>query len=175
MPRLVLQTPSLLQPDPTPPLLRRMQGTLLPGQLTLQPQFQPMPGGTVPPVRPPDLFRLSPEFQRQLIEKWERERRNRELFTPIPPAPPRPSLSEAIDRYINATLNRLMGDIGVPPDLRGPIRLAVRTAIGRGSMEALDQWLRQTRLSGPVREAIKGSVRGAMKQIGISPLLEFRF
>src|SRR5262245_24136409 len=59
-PRLVLQPPRLLQNDPTPPLVRRMQGVLTPGLTppTLRPPFQP----TLPP-RPPDLFRLSPEFQ----------------------------------------------------------------------------------------------------------------
>src|SRR5262245_64194886 len=74
-PPLVLQPTRLFQDDPTPPLVRRMRGVMSGGLTppTLRPPFQP-----APPPRPPDLFRLSPEFQRGLIEKWERERRNRE-------------------------------------------------------------------------------------------------
>jgi hypothetical protein len=171
-PRLVLQPPSLFQRDPLPPLARRMQGVLTRGlpPLTLRPPFQP-----APPPRRPDLFRLSPEFQREITEKWERERRNRELTSPPPPSPQRASLSQAIDRYIDENLNRLMSDLGVPPGLRGPIRNLTRTAFGRGTTEALDSWLGQTRLDGEVKKAIGASVREAMRQIGVTPNLTIRF
>lgn len=163
-PRLVLQTPGLLQPDPTPPLVRRMQGVLTRGLTppTLRPPFQP-----TPPPRPPDLFRLSPEFQRELIEKWERERRNRELFSPPPPPPRRMTLQEAIDRFLDNSLNRLMSDLRIPPGLRDPIRNAARAAIGRGAEELLDRSLTQMGLRGEAKEAIGASVRAAMRQIRV--------
>ena len=163
-PRLVLQPPRLLQDDPTPPLVRRMQGVLT-GGLTppaLRPPFQP-----TPPPRPPDLFRLSPEFQRELIEKWERERRNRELFSPPPPPPRHMTLQEAIDRFLDNSLNRLMSDLRIPPGLRGPIRNAARAAISRGAEELLDRALTQMRLSGEAKEAVGASVRAAMRQIRV--------
>jgi hypothetical protein len=163
-PRMVLQPPRLLQPDPMPPLVRRMQGVLTRGlpPLTLRPPFQP-----TPPPRPPDLFRLSPEFQRGLIEKWERERRSRELFSPPPPPPQRITLQEAIDRYLDNNLNRLMSGLGIPPGLRDPIRKAARAAIGRGAEELLDRSLTQMRLSSEAKEAIGASVRAAMRQIRV--------
>jgi hypothetical protein len=160
-PRLVLQTPSLLDPDPTPPLLRRLRGILT----------RDLPPLTLGPITPPidrrDLFRLSPEFQRELQEKWDRERRDREMFRP-PPAPPKTvPLSEAIERYLNHQLDRLLIDLRVPPGMRGHIRDAARAAIGRGAEELLDRSLTQMRLSPNAREAIKSSVRGAMKQIRV--------
>jgi hypothetical protein len=163
-PRLVLQPPRLLQSDPTPASVRRMQGVLTPGLTppTLRPPFQPKP-----PPRPPDLFRISPEFQRELIEKWERERRNRELFSPPPPPPRRMTLQEAIDRFLNNSLNRLMSDLRIPPGLRNPIRNAARAAIGRGAMELLNRSLTQMRLSSEAKEAIGSSVRAAMRQIRV--------
>jgi len=162
--RLVLQPPRLLQNDPTPPLIRRMQGVLTGGLTppTLRSPFQP-----TPPPRPPDLFRLSPEFQRELIEKWERERRNRELFSPPPPPPQRMTLQEAIDRFLNNNLNRLMSDLRIPPGLRDPIRNAARAAISRGAEELLDRALTQMRLSGEAKEAVGASVRAAMRQIRV--------
>src|SRR5262245_56973425 len=72
---------------------------------TLRPPCQP-----TPPRRPPDLFRLSPEFRRELIEKWERARRNRELFSPPPPPPRRMTLQDAIDRFLDNSLNCLRSD-----------------------------------------------------------------
>jgi hypothetical protein len=163
-PRLVLQPPRLLQNDPTPPLVRRMQGVLTQGLTppTLQPPFQP-----TPPPRPPDLFRLSPEFRRELIEKWERERRNRELFSPPPPPPQRMTLQEAIDRFLDNRLNRLMSDLRIPPGLRDPIRNAARAAIGRGAEELLDRSLTHMGLRGEAKEAIEASVRAAMRQIRV--------
>jgi hypothetical protein len=163
-PRLVLQPPRLLQSDPTPPLVRRMQGVLTPGLRppTLRPPFQP-----APPPRPPDLFRLSPEFQRELIEKWERERRNRELFSPPPPPPQRMTLQEAINRFLDNSLNRLMSDLRIPSGLRNTIRNAARAAIGRGALELLDRSLTQMRLSSEAKEAIGASVRAAMRQIRV--------
>jgi hypothetical protein len=163
-PRLVLQPPRLLQNDPTPPLVRRMQGVLTQRLTppTLRPPFQP-----APPPRPPDLFRLSPEFQRELIEKWDRERRDRELFSPPPPPPRRMTLQEAIDRFLDNSLNRLMSDLRIPPGLRDPIRNAARAAIGRGAEALLDRALTQMRLSGEAKEAIGASVRAAMRQIRV--------
>jgi hypothetical protein len=129
---------------------------------TLRPPSQP-----TPPPRPPDLFKLSPELQRQLIEKWERERRDRGMFGPLP-APPQPmTLQEAIDRFLNNNLNRLMGDLRIPPPLRDPIRNAARAAIGRGAEELLDRSLMQMGLSGEAKEAIGASVRAAMRQIRV--------
>ena len=129
---------------------------------TLRPPFQPLP-----PPSPPDLFRLSPEFQRQLIEKWDRERRDREMFSPTPPPPQRMTLQEEIDRFLDNNLNRLMSDLRIPPGLRGPIRNAARTAIGRGAEELLDRALTQMRLSGEAKEAVGASVRAAMRQIRV--------
>ncbi|MGH9754280.1 MAG: hypothetical protein ACREA2_15990 [Blastocatellia bacterium] len=120
-----------------------------------------------PPPRPPDLFRLSPEFQRQMMERWERERRNRELFSPPPPPPQRMTLQEAIDRFLDNSLNRLMSDLRIPPGLRDPIRNAARAAIGRGAEELLDRSLTQMGLSSKAREAIGASVRAAMRQIPV--------
>ncbi len=170
MPQLVLQPPSLLQPDPTPPLVRRMQGVLSRGlpPLTLRPPFRPTPGaGIAPPPRPPDLFRLSPQFQRELMEKWESERRNRELFSPPPPPPQRPSLGDAIRRYLDNNLNRLMSDLRIPQSLRGPIRNAARDAIGRGATEALNRALTGMGVGDEAREAIGASVRAAIEQIRV--------
>src|SRR5215813_11244851 len=174
-PRLVLQPPRLLENDPTPPLVRRMQGVLTQGLTppTLQPPFQPTPPTLqppfqpTPPPRPPDLFRLSPEFRRELFLKGERERWNRELFSPPPPPPPRMTLQEAIDRYLDNSLNRLMSDLRIPPGLRDPIRNAARAAIGRGAEELLDRSLTQTGLRGEAKEAIEASVRAAMRQIRV--------
>src|SRR5262249_46509722 len=171
-PRCVLQPPRLLRRDPTPPLVRRMQGVLTRGlpPLTLRPPFQP-----TPPMRPPDLFRLSPEFRREVTEKWGRERRNRELTAPPPLPPQRRSLSEAIDRYIDEKLNRVMDNLRAPQALRGAIREVARTAIGHGTMDLLDRSLAQTRLSGEAKEAIRESVRAAMRQIQVSPQFTHRF
>jgi hypothetical protein len=160
-PRLVLQTPGLWEPDPTPPLLRRLRGILT----------RDMPPLTLGPIAPPidrrDLFRLSPEFQRGLQEKWDRERKARELFRPLPPPPPTMPLSEAIERFLNHQLDRLLIDLRVPPGIRGHIRDAARAAIGRGAEELLDRSLTQTKLSPNAREAIKSSVRAAMQHIRV--------
>ena len=129
---------------------------------TLRPPFQPLP-----PPGQPDLFRLSPEFQRELIEKWERERRDREMFSPPPPPPQGMTPQEAIDRFLDNNLNRLMSDLRIPPGLRGPIRDAARAAIGRGAEELLDRALTQMRLSGEAKEAVGASVRAAMRQIRV--------
>jgi len=162
-PPLVLQPTRLFPDDPTPPLVRRMRGVMSRGLTppTLHPPFQP-----TPPPRPPDLFRLSPEFQRELIEKWERERRIRELTAPPPPAQ-RLSLGDAIRRYLDNNLDRLMSDLRVPRSLRGHIRDAARDAIGRGATEALDHALTQMAIGGKAREAIISSVRAAIGQIRV--------
>src|SRR5215470_2022904 len=163
-PPLVLQPTRLFQDDPTPPLVRRMQGVMSRGLTppTLNPPFQP----TRPP-RPPDLFRLSPEFQRELIEKWERERRNRELTSQPPPPVRRLSLGDAIRRYLDNNLDRLMSDFRVPRSMRGHIRSAARDAIGRGATEALNRALNQMGVGGGAREAIISSVRAAIEQIRV--------
>ncbi len=168
--RLVLQPPSLLQRDPTPPWRRRLQGTLSRGlaPLTLRPPFQPRPGAGLPPPPPrlPDLLTLPPQYRRELMERWERERRNRELFSP-PPPPPGMSLGEAIRNYIDGRLNRLMEGMGIPRSLRGPIRNAARDAIGRGATEALDRALTGAGIGSEARKAITTSVRAAMEQIRV--------
>jgi hypothetical protein len=128
----------------------------------LHPPFQP-----TPPPKPPDLFRLSPEFQRHLIEKWERERRNRELTGLGPPPVQRLSLGDAIRRYLDNNLERLVSDLRVPRSLRGHIRNAARDAVGRGATEALDRALTQMGVGGGAREAIISSVRAAMEQIRV--------
>jgi hypothetical protein len=163
-PPLVLQPTRLFQDDPTPPLIRRMRGVMSRGLTppTLRPPFQP-----TPPPRPPDVFRLSPEFQRGLIEKWERERRNRELTSPPLPPAQRLSLGEAIRRYLDNNLDRLMSDLRVPRSLRGHIRNAARDAIGRGATEALNRALTQMGVGGGAREAIVSSVRAAIEQIRV--------
>lgn len=169
--RLVLQTPSLLQRDPTPPWQRRLRGVMSQG-LTLRPPFQPpfqsTPGaGTIPqPPRRIDLT-LPPRYRQELWERWERERRNREMFSPMPPPPPRRSLGDAIRNYIDGQLNTLMERVGVPRQLRGVIRNGARDAIGRGAIEALDRALTGARVSGEGREAIINSVRAAMEQIQV--------
>jgi hypothetical protein len=169
--RLVLQPPSLLQRDPTPPWQRRLQGTLTRGlpPLTLRPPFQTGPGAgqSPPPPRLPDLLTLPPRYRRELWERWERERRNRELFSPPPPPPPRTSLGEAIRNYLDGQLNRLMDGLRIPQPLRGPIRNAARDAIGRGATEALDRALTGAGVGGEAREAITTSVRAAIEQIRV--------
>jgi hypothetical protein len=102
-----------------------------------------------------------------MIEKWERERRNRELTSPPPPPLQRPSLGDAIRRYLDNNLDRLMSDLRIPQSLRGHIRNAARDAIGRGATEALNQALTRMRVGGEAREAISASVRAAMEQIRV--------
>jgi hypothetical protein len=161
---LVLQPTRLFQDGPTPPLVRRMRGVMSRGLTppTLHPPFQP-----TPPPRPPDLFRLSPEFQRELIEKWERERRNRELTSPATPPVQRLSLGDAIRRYLDNNLDRLMRDLRVPQSLRGRVRDAARDAIGRGATEALNRALTQMGVGGGAREAIISSASAAIEQIRV--------
>jgi hypothetical protein len=77
------------------------------------------------------------------------------------------TLQEAIDRFLDNNLNRLMSDLGIPPGLRGPIRNAASAAIGRGAEELLDSSLTQMGLRGEVKEAIGASVRAAMRQIRV--------
>jgi hypothetical protein len=133
-----------------------------------------LPGGQAltqrplpPPITRQDLFRLSPEFQLRLQERWERERRDREMFRPLPPALPTMSLSEAIERFLNRHLDRVMNDLRVPPAVRGPIRNAARAAIERGAEGLLDRSLAQMKLSSEVQEAIKSSVRAAARQFRV--------
>jgi hypothetical protein len=109
---------------------------------------------------------LSPEFQRELIEKWERARRIRELTAPTPPAQ-RLSLGDAIRRHLDNNLDRLMSDLRVPRSLRGHIRYAARDAIGRGATEALNHALTQMAIGGKAREAIISSVRAAIGQVRV--------
>jgi hypothetical protein len=163
-PAPVLQPTRLFQDDPTPPLVRRMRGVMSRGLTppTLHPPFQP----PLPP-RPPDLFRLSPEFQRELIEKWERERRNRELTSPPPPPWQRPSLGDAIRQYLDNNLDRLMGDLRVPRSMRSHIREVARDAIGRGATEGLNRALTQMGIGGRARDAINSSVRAAIERIRV--------
>jgi hypothetical protein len=77
------------------------------------------------------------------------------------------TLQEAIDRFLDDNLNRLMIDLRIPPGLRDPIRNAARTAISRGAEESLDRALTQMRLSGEAKEAIGTSVRAALRQIRV--------
>jgi hypothetical protein len=77
------------------------------------------------------------------------------------------TLQEAIDRYLDNNLNRLMSDLRIPPGVRGPIRNAARAAISRGAEELLDGALTQLRLSGEAKEAVGASVRAAMRQIRV--------
>ncbi|MBL8188416.1 MAG: hypothetical protein JNK38_10435 [Acidobacteria bacterium] len=163
--RLVLQTPSLLQRDPTPPWQRRLQNVMSQG-LTLRPPFQSPGTGMPPPPRRLDLS-LSPRFQQELWEKWERERRNREMFAPMPPPPPTRSLGQAIRTYIDGQLNSLMDRLGIPQPVRGVIRSGVRDAIGRGAIELLDRTLTSAGVGGEGREAITNSVRAAMETIRV--------
>jgi hypothetical protein len=91
------------------------------------------------------------------------------LRPPYQPTPPPQSmtLQEAIDRFLDNNLNRLMSDLRIPPGLRGQIRNAAGAAIGRSAEELLDRALTQMRLSGEAREAIGASVRAAMRQIRV--------
>ncbi len=170
-PRLELQPPSLLQRDPTPFWQRRVRGTLnrdLP-PLSLRPPFQPTPGTPPPPPRLRDLWR-PPTIPPDMLERWERERRNRELFgprQPLPPPPPRLLLGDAIRRYLDSGLDRVLSGLRIPPTLRGPIRNAARDAIGRGVMEGFDRALTGAGIGDQAREAITTSVRAAMEQIRV--------
>jgi hypothetical protein len=92
----------------------------------------------------------------------ERERRIRELTAPTPPAQ-RLSLGDAIRRYLDNNLDRLMSDLRVPRSLRGHIR----DAIGRGATEALNHALTQMAIGGKAREAIISSVRAAIGQVRV--------
>jgi len=171
LPRLELQPPRLLQRAPTPLWQRRVQGALsrdLP-PLTLRPPFQPTPGTPPPPPRLPDLWR-PPTIPPDMLERWERERRNRELFgprRPLPPPPPTLSLGDAIRRYLDTGLDRVLSGLRIPPTLRGPIRNAARDAIGRGVMEGFDRALTGAGIGDQAREAITTSVRAAMEQIRV--------
>lgn len=167
--RLVLQPPGLLQRDPTPAWRRRLQGALGPG-LTLRPPFLPPPGTSIPPPPPPpppiDL-RLPERYRQELWERWERERRNREMFRPLPPPPPGRSLGDAIRNYLDGHLNNLLSALRIPQPLRDPIRNAARDAIGRNAIELLDRTLTSAGIGGEGRDAITNSVRAAIETIRV--------
>lgn len=172
--RFVLQPPQLLQP-PVPAWERRMRRWMdgnLP-KLRLDPQFMPLPGGVpgVPPAPPPPRqidLRPSPQYERELMERWEREPLNRILVTPPPSPPLSVSLGEAIRRYLDTNLESLLNNLRVPRSLRGPIRNAARDAIGRGATEALDSALNAAGVSNSqIRNAIGASVRAAMETIRV--------
>src|SRR5262249_29497807 len=150
-PRLVLPTQGLLDPSPKPPLPRNVREALARGWPPLKPP-------------PPDL-RLPPEYQRELNQKWEREREERKFNWPVPPPRQRTSLQEEIDRYIDSGLNPLMDRLRVPTVLRGPIRDSARATIGLNAGELLDRSLKQMRLGSETREAIRASIRNVMQQI----------
>jgi hypothetical protein len=162
-PPLVLPTQGLLDPPPPPPLPRNLREALARGWPPLRVPFRPSPGPPATPP-PPDL-RLSPEYQRKLNQKWEREREERKFNRPLPPPRQRASLQEEIDRYIDSGLNPLMDRLRVPTVLRGPIRESARATIGLNAGELLDRSLKQMRLGGETREAIRASIRNVMRQI----------
>jgi hypothetical protein len=161
-PPLVLPTQGLLDPPPPPPLPRNLREALARGWPPLRVPFRPFPGPSAPP--PPNL-RLSPEYQRKLNQKWEREREERKFNRPLPPPRQHASLHEEIDRYIDSGLNPLMDRLRVPTVLRGPIRESARATIGLNSGELLDRSLKQMRLGGETREAIRASISNVMRQI----------
>jgi hypothetical protein len=162
-PPLVLPTQGLLDPPPPPPLPRNLREALARGWPPLRVPFRPSPGPPATPPRP-DL-RLSPEYQRKLNQKWEREREERKFNRPLPPPRQSASLQEEIDRYIDRGLNPLMDRLRVPTALRGPIRDSARATIGLNAGELLDRSLKQMRLGGETREAIRSSIRNVMRQL----------
>jgi len=163
-PPLVLPTQGLLDPPPPPPLPRNLREALARGWPPLRAPFRPFPRQPATPPPQPDL-RLSPEYQRELNQKWEREREERKFNRPLPPPRQRASLQDEIDRYINGGLNLLMDRLRVPTALRGPIRESARATIGLNAGESLDRSLKRMRLGGETREAIKASIRNVMRQI----------
>jgi len=162
-PPLVLPTQGLLDPPPPPPLPRNLREALARGWPPLRVPFRPSPGPSAPP--PPPNLRLSPEYQRKLNQKWEREREERKFNRPLPPPRQRASLQEEIDRYIDSGLNPLMDRLRVPTALRRPIRESARATIGLNAGELLDRSLKQMRLGGEAREAIRASISNVMRQI----------
>jgi hypothetical protein len=158
----VLPTQGLLNPPPMPPLPRSLREALARGWPPLRVTSRPFPGAA---ATPPTYLRLSPEYQRELNQKWEREREERKFNRPLPPPRRRTSLQEEIDRYINSGLNPLMDWLRVPTALRGPIRDSARATIGLNSGELLDLSLNQMGLGGETREAIRASIRNVMRQI----------
>jgi len=91
------------------------------------------------------------------------ERLNRLLRT-LPPAPlPRRSLDQRFWQTVDERLNSAMNRVGVPQQLRGPLRDAAHAAISRGAEAIFDQALDAIELRGGPREAVKNVVRTALK------------
>lgn len=91
------------------------------------------------------------------------ERINRILREPVQAPKAGRSFSQAFWSALDENVGRVMSRAGVPQRLRGPIREGVRKAVEKGAESILDRVLGETGLPGEVQEAIKSTVRAAVR------------
>jgi hypothetical protein len=132
-----------------------------------------LPGGfgQPQPIAPPRLFppRISCETARAvdvcLCPVTQQEILNcriRDMFrTPLPPPPPRRSISELVLQRLDEAVDSVLRRWNIPPRLRPHIRSAARGAVQRLSTAALEGLLDRAGVRGEPREAIIGAVRAA--------------
>jgi hypothetical protein len=96
----------------------------------------------------------------------EEEKRRRELFRPGPTRPPQPTLSEAVWKKFDETIDDVSRSVGIPKKYRGYVRDAAHAAVEKGADAALDQALGAANLTGPQKDAIKSAIKASAKTLG---------
>jgi hypothetical protein len=116
------------------------------------------------PVGPPVQIPSPAEAARRVFRPETPEERLNRLLRTLPPAPlPRRSVDQRFWQTVDERLNSAMNRVGVPQQLRGPLRDAAHAAISRGAEEIFDQALDAIELRGGPREAVKDVVQAALK------------
>jgi hypothetical protein len=129
------------------------------------PPVQPTPW-QVPriPVGPTVQIPTPAEAARRAFRPETPEERLNRVLRTLPPTPlPRRSLDQRFWQTVDERLNSAMNRVGVPQQLRGPLRDAAHAAISRGAEAIFDQALDAIELRGGPREAVKNVVQAALK------------